>query len=140
MVKGMCHTGTDRFNTSTRAWLKNAPNRNDERDKPPTQRVVGQMMSTGQAMFNLNATLPKPTADMWNENIRRNINTQRRGNSRNDSGHSYNRIMSIGSPIAYASEVNSRGEHRGRNKSDLSKLLNTARDHQYQEAMQLIRL
>jgi len=47
MIKGMCHTGTDRFNTSTRAWLKNVPNRNDERDKPPTQRMIGQMMSTG---------------------------------------------------------------------------------------------
>ena len=120
-TKGLCHTNTERFNTSTKEWLKNQKNFMDERDKPATERRVGQLCATGQAMFNLNRTLPKPDKDTWNANIRKNIATQRGHPSRVDSANTYNRMVST-------PQLGGSG-HGARQKPGLGNLFGTAKEH-----------
>ena len=128
MHKGMCHNDRiGRFTTSAKEWLSNR-----QVAKPKSQRAA--TFITGQAMFNLNRTLPKPDKGAWNQNIRRNVRTQRNNspasNVQVELGNTYDRLVD---PLKL-------GSGDGQRTNLLALLGNTAQDVQYAEAMKLIKL
>ena len=78
--------------------------------------------------------MPRPDKDLWNQNIRKNIRTQRSGapttGIRAESENTYNRFD--GPPKL--------GSGNAERKNLQSLLGHTARDVQYAEAMKLIKL